>query len=77
MRRGDAVLKHWRKFETCHINFSHCSYQGVWVTTENLGEYGGKKQQRRGEKKRERWKAGIREKEKVAADRKRRQMTGN
>lgn len=36
MRRGDAVLKHWRKFETCHINFSHCSYQGVWVTTENL-----------------------------------------
>lgn len=36
--RGDAVLKDWRKFETCHINFSHCSYQGVWFTPEYLGE---------------------------------------
>lgn len=24
--RGAAVLKDWRKFEMCHINFSHCSY---------------------------------------------------
>lgn len=38
MGRGDAVLKDWRKFETCHINFSHCSYQGVWFPPENVGE---------------------------------------
>lgn len=32
--RGDAVLKEWRKFETCHINFSRRSYQGVGFTSE-------------------------------------------
>ena len=25
----DAILKDWRKFETCHISSSHCSYQAV------------------------------------------------
>lgn len=42
MGRGNAVLKYWRKFETCHINFSHCSYQGVWFAPEYLGEKEGK-----------------------------------
>lgn len=38
MGRGDAALKDWRKFETCHISFGHCSYQGVWFTPEYLEE---------------------------------------
>lgn len=38
MGRGDAVLKSWRKFETCHIHFRHCSYQDVWFTPEYSGE---------------------------------------
>lgn len=48
MGRGDAVLKDWRKFETCHINFSHCSYQGVGFTTEYLERKsnGGKERRR-------------------------------
>lgn len=62
MGRGDAVLKDWGKFETCHINFSHCSYQGVGFTTEYLGEYGEKKQRREGKTKRD--KDGKREVEK-------------
>lgn len=53
MGRGDAVLKDWRNFETCHINFSHCSYQGVWFTPEYLGEKGEKKLGRKRDRERE------------------------
>lgn len=33
-RGGGGVLKLWRKFETCHINFSHRRYQGVGFSDE-------------------------------------------
>lgn len=61
MGREDAVLKDWRKFETCHINFSHCSYQGVCFTPEYLDireKKSGRKEDGESEKERN-WKQGI------------------
>lgn len=55
MGRGDAVLKDWRKFETCHISFSHCSYQGVWFTPEYLGESREGKERHKESERAEEW----------------------
>lgn len=49
MGRRDAVLKNWRKFEMCHINLRHCSYQSVGFTTKFLGV-----QERKGKEGKER-----------------------
>lgn len=56
--RGDALLKSWRKFETCHINFSQCSYQGVWFTPEYLGREKNMEQKRVRERESERERDG-------------------
>lgn len=59
---ADAILMDCRKFESCHINFKHCSYHSNCFTPEYFSE----KEYKAGRlKKKKDWKVSTEKKQKL------------